>query len=361
MTLSPLVLHQPHIMPKRAASISPPPSKRPRSTLDDPSRSTPASRLRVFSWNINGIGPFLQKSIASFVTSSNQQTSAPAPSASLRHFLKRHGRPQILGLQEVKINPADLDTQARFRAAVNPTKRDAGDGDVGPEYLVHFCLPRDRYNATGFARKVYGVAVVIRRDFYDQHVDRVREVDWDLEGRVIIVETHSKLSIWTIYAVNGTFNHYRNPDTGKVVGTRHDRKLAFHKLMLDECLLLQERGYRLVLAGDFNVARSPMDGHPNLRIKPEQHVKNRADFEVKFLVRAHTSLQAIDSFRFLNPGTEKYTYHPRNRAWKSSCDRVDLILVSRTLGPFLLRADILESPAERGPSDHVPHFIELQL
>lgn len=355
------MLHQPHIMPKRAASISPPPSKRPRPALADPPSFPPASLLRLFSWNVNGIAPFLQKSIASFVTGSDQHTSAPAPSASLRHFLKRHGWPQILGLQEVKINPADLDTQARFRAAVNPTKRDADGGDVGPEYVVRFSLPRDKYNATGFARKVYGVAVVIRKDFYDEHVDRVREVDWDLEGRVVIVETHSKLSIWTIYAVNGTSNHYRDPDTGRVIGTRHDRKLAFHKLMLDECLLLQRRGYRLVLAGDFNVARSSMDGHPNLRAKPEQHVKNRADFEAKFLTQAHTSLQAIDSFRHLNPDTKKYTYHPRNREWRSSCDRVDLILVSRTLGPSLLRADILESPAERGPSDHVPHFVELQL
>jgi len=161
--------------------------------------------------------------------------------------------------------------------------------------------------------------------------------------------------------VNGTTNPYRNPQNGAIVGTRHDRKLAFHENLLRDCKKLESEGYKLVLAGDFNIARAAMDGHPNLRTRPEQHARNRADFNAKFCSGHTQSLQAVDTFRHVHPDGKKYTYHPRHRAWKTSCDRVDLILISSALTPSLVWADILESPAERGPSDHVPHLIELDM
>lgn len=353
----------------RETSISPPPPRKrarlgPRALSErdaiQPTTRPSASRLRIFSWNVNGIAPFLQKPISAFFASSpTKLASVVAPTASLRAFLQRHHWPQILGLQEVKISPDDFATQAAVRAAVNPTKTD--NGDDGPAYVVHFSLPRDKFNATGFGRKVYGVAVIIRKDFYDAEVKVVKDVDWDLEGRVLVVETHCKLSIWTLYCVNGTTNPYRDPQNGTIVGTRHDRKLAFHENLLKECKKLESMGYRLVLAGDFNIARAAVDGHLSLRTRPQQHVKNRADFNAKFCSAHDQSLKAVDTFRHLHPNERKYTYHPRHRAWKTSCDRVDLILISSTLTSSLCCSDILETPADRGPSDHVPHMIELDM
>jgi len=217
--------------------------------------------------------------------------------------------PEILNLQEVKINLTDEATKRAVEKAVNQS---AAHPDDGPEYTVRFCLPRDKFNARGFGRKVYGVATIIRRDFMVRDVDTVREVDWDLEGRVLVVETRSKLSIWNIYAVNGTENPYKDPNTGAIAGTRHNRKLAFHDLLLRDSLRLEKDGWRVILTGDMNISCATIDGFPALRVKPEQHVRNRADYNKKFLaIDNPDGLRAIDTFRYLHPTTRKYTgYRP---------------------------------------------------
>jgi exonuclease III len=311
-------------------------------------------------------------------------------SPSLRAFLKRNHWPQILNLQEVKINPSDEVTKSAVQNAVN--RRASDIEDEGPEYTVRFCLPRDKYNAKGFGRKVYGVATVMRKDYFEQDVTICREVDWDLEGRVLVVETKSKLAVLNLYCVNGTDNDYKDSATGQVVGTRHDRKLAFHKLLLKECKDLETQGFRVVVTGDLNISPRPIDGFPKLRTVPEQHVQNRADYNHKFLDEKNMDgLRAIDSFRHLHPTTRKYSWLSTTRPWLSSCDRVDHILLSRSMVDdhdmishadgshatsgegiqsssddtepkvILLEADILMTEADRSPSDHCPIFVTLDV
>ena len=217
-------------------------------------------------------------------------------------------------------------------------------------------------------------------------VDTVREVDWDLEGRVLVVETRSKLSIWNIYAVNGTENPYKDPNTGAIAGTRHNRKLAFHDLLLRDSLRLEKDGWRVILTGDMNISCATIDGFPALRVKPEQHVRNRADYNKKFLaIDNPDGLRAIDTFRYLHPTTRKYTWISTSRPWLSSCDRVDHILVSRsltdtdggddqdtasqarppglTIAPRarLVEADILMTEVDRVSSDHVPIYVTIRI
>lgn len=379
-------------------AISPPPTRKRRrsspeenenalhNSIADNTRNfvtpLPANAIRVFSWNINGISPFVQPSISSFL---NPTANAARSSPSLRGFLRRNHWPHIVNLQEVKINPSDDATKRAVEKAVNHR----GDG---PVYAVHFCLPRDKYNARGFGRKVYGVATIIRKDFLEDEVVAVREVQWDVEGRILVVETKSKLSIWNIYAVNGTDNPYKDPSTGQVVGTRHDRKLAFHKLLLQECRQLESQGWRVVLSGDLNISPRPIDGFPKIRTNPEQHVRNRADYNSKFLdANNMDGLRAADSFRYLHPESRKYTWISTTRPWLSSCDRVDHILVSRSITEgtreafshpchstddqlpqhddlnsdkpevSLLEADILMTEADRATSDHVPIYVTLAM
>jgi exonuclease III len=200
-----------------------------------------------------------------------------------------------------------------------------------PEYDVFFTLPTDKYNSRGWGGKVYGVATIIRTDVLEERVSTVKEVPWDSEGRVSVVEMSSdKLIVFNIYAVNGTENPYKDSETGAVVGTRHDRKLQFHKLLLDECRSKEASGWNVVIIGDLNVAPARIDGHPNLRTFPEQHVRNRADFNRKFLDAKNSGgLKALDVWRHLRGAEKRYTYHPRGMPWGSSCDRVDLVLASR--------------------------------
>ncbi|RYP29323.1 hypothetical protein DL767_006784 [Monosporascus sp. MG133] len=464
--------------------ISPPPLKRRKHspsvtpTQDTqrsagPFASTPGT-LSIFSWNVNGIAPFvqdyLQKPISAFfkpssaagerrrrgatnddVTTDSEddgvkeaaETGDPMKEgkASLRAALLRYRWPHILFLQEVKIKPGDAKTMAAVRVAVNdaggPTRSDRMrnarghvDGtdirkkgpyaawleDGGPEYDVQFNLPADPRNAKGFGGKVYGVAAIIRKDFMHRYVQSVTEVAWDREGRVQIIKTGEvtfppepdpeaiptlagekelknetsqkdgaefavKFAIINIYAVNGTSNPYYNTQTGVEVGTRHDRKLAVHTELLREAHALQRKGFQVIIAGDLNVARNELDGYPNLRTWPHQHVLNRLDFNTKFFTKQpikHVSsrasysedaaasmeesiqgFDAIDTFRHVHGTERRYSYYPRGRPWGSSCDRVDLIIASRYLSDHIVAAGICDNPRDRGPSDHCPIWVEI--
>lgn len=474
--------------------VSPPPLKRRQtSALASTHRGQPAEplnhistpgTLRIFSWNINGIVPFLedyqQKSIRGFLRPSpvsgekrprgndgvddvttdseddepdtrSTRTEDPATQgkASLRLALRRYRWPHILFLQEVKIKAGDTKTLAAVRAAINyvsgsarvdrgrrdihsrgdesrPENEKKGGGarleDGGPEYDVRFNLPADPRNAKGFGGKLYGVAAIIRKDFMDQYVQSIRGVAWDREGRVQVIETRevsfplilttdpimsaplashkefhvanpssnaepvtTKLAIINLYAVNGTSNAYYNTYTGAGAGTRHDRKLAVHTELLREAHALQRRGFRVIIAGDLNVARDERDGYPNLRTYPHQHVFNRTDFNTKFFTKApiknaHSvaeyphphhddvttqeedtiqGFDGIDTFRHRHDSERRYSYYPRNRPWGTSCDRVDLIITSRALSDSIVAAGICDNPRDRGPSDHCPVWAEI--
>lgn len=385
--------------------------------------TAPTRCIRLFSWNINGVQPFLPASNASitsyfkpvspkerregaslFQESTEFQTSLQG--IPLRAFLQRHRWPEVVLLQELKISPIDKKTPLTLLSAVNTSlgKQDAPTPEN--RYTLDVNLPRDKYNARGFGGRLYGVGTLLREDFASQHVANIRHAGWDLEGRVTIVElrpgqtdivrtdpqvvgdaTHVQrgadkpLALVNIYAVNGTTAPYRSPETGKVVGTRHDHKLAVHTRLCDECLSLESRGFSVVVAGDLNIARGTMDGHPSLRTYPRQHCVNRADFNAKFFgdediarAEAYTGngsrkeseakFDGVDVFRALRGKERRYTYHPTDGDnWGSSCDRVDLIIVSKALldAGRVVDTDILDSPQERGTSDHVPLWVKIRL
>lgn len=410
--------------------ISPPPPKRQklaRDTTVDMALNTNKRHLAVFSWNVNGIQSFLPPTTAPITTffkplaHQSLQTAGRTEHVPftnpLRAFLKRHGWPEVLFLQEVKISPSDQKTPAALRSTVNTSLGGQDTPNSQTKYRIDLNLPRDKFNARGFGGKVYGVGTLVREDFASRHVSCIRHADWDLEGRVTIVELclglsdptsafvtqvpppgPSPLALINVYAVNGTTNPYRSLDTGKISGTRHDHKLAFHRRLRDECLALERCGFQVVIAGDLNIARGTLDGWPKLRTYPAQHCLNRADFNALFFgagdnARAEAYLEhhpkdqprgqqptdgdalhdsstapspsffdGVDVFRALHGKKRKYSYHPRSgEAWGSSCDRVDLIITSKSLHETerVMATDILDSPQERGTSDHVPLWVKI--
>ncbi|KAF8855678.1 DNase I-like protein [Acephala macrosclerotiorum] len=314
--------------------ISPPPLRRKRDVdasetsteFEEHKASTntiPAEdSFQIYSWNVNSIThllPKTQKSIKSFFVppspqgedESEEENSKLVP---LREFLRRHKWPQFLGLQEVKISPKDESTKRAVEKAAN------GDGD--PTYKAYFSLPRDKYNATGWGERGRSIGI---------------------EGRVLVTEipAFQNLVIINSYWVNGTMNSYRSPETGVVISTRHDRKRQFHSLML-EVKSYQAKGWEVIFVGDMNVARTPLDGYPGIRLGSEHD---------------EDGMHAIDTWRWIHGNKRGYSYHGENAEdWRSSCDRVDLGIVTRGLvdKKALVGAEIYESVAERGGSDHVP-------
>ncbi|KAK0621640.1 hypothetical protein B0T17DRAFT_508973 [Bombardia bombarda] len=267
--------------------------------------TNPLNTIRTFSWKINGIEPFLPEPSAKITTffkpaNSGQNNSSPPQlktHTSLRAFLLRHGWPEVLLLQELKIRQGDSKTLASLLSSLNTPLNPSDITTDNRTYTLHTQIPRDRHNARGNNGKLYGVGTILRTDFAQNHVSRIRDAGWDLEGRVSIVELKppspsssiqipttpcKPLALLNIYAVNGTSGPYRSPQSGLAAGTRHDHKIAFHSRLRDECFALQSRGFDAVVAGDLNVARELLDGHPNLRTFPRQHCINRADFNRKF-------------------------------------------------------------------------------
>ncbi|KAI5367614.1 putative AP endonuclease 1, endonuclease/exonuclease/phosphatase [Septoria linicola] len=352
--------------------ISPPPSKRRKlqsatsraSTEEHQQHATSQlgpGRVRIFSWNVNGIAPFLQSTITSFF-GRKQASSTGSEPCLLRDVLRRYDFPTMLLLQEIKLSPGDTASRRAIERAINPRSDESA---LAPSYSAYFCFPKDKYNATGFGRKIYGVCSIIREDFIAYYDAKVHEVEWDSEGRFLVCETEGRgstpaLAVINCYMVNGTEAPYKS-DTGQIQGTRHDRKIQVHSLLHDECRKLEANDTAVILAGDMNVARARLDGHPNLRTNPIKHCINRADFETKFFSASDEGLNMVDSFRELHPQTAGYTYYPRLTSFGASCDRIDLIMLSRSLGPHLIRAGIMETSTDRGPSDHVPLYTELHF
>ncbi|KEY72802.1 hypothetical protein S7711_10830 [Stachybotrys chartarum IBT 7711] len=356
-------------------NISPPPLKRRRKQHSQDIAPTLTSRpitplqdnqIRIFTWNINGIQPFLQRSIRSYFKSSKDSTSSATAirtkAANLRQCLQRWGWPQVVCLQEIKIAPGDTKTQESVRAAVK-----ALPDSLEPTYNAYFSLPRDKFNARGFGGQIYGVCMLVRSDqsLQRQQPSNAVAADWDLEGRVLVLRLNRpKLLIINIYAVNGTENPYKSPITGDVVGTRHTHKPAFHTRMRDMVATHEREGWKVVIAGDLNIARSPLDGFPGIRHGPA-HLENRRDFEAKFMEpRSEGGLEMVDSFRHLHGEERKYTYRSPAVPWGASCDRVDLILLSSYViqeSGMLLEADILDEERERASSDHAPSYVTLDL
>ena len=108
-----------------------------------------------------------------------------------------------------------------------------------------------------------------------------------------------------------------------------------------------------------NVARTENDSYPALRMG-EEHVVNRADFEEKIISGA--GMTDVWRMRWGEEG-RKFTYRPRRkgRGWGSGGDRVDMVLVGRGLEGTVRGCDILDCEEERGGSDHVPLWVEVEV
>ena len=113
--------------------ISPPPVKRQRMQENDV-LPTDSTDLSLYSWNINGISPFIQRKITSFFKSEDCHADINGETGpSLRTFLSSCKWPTLLFLQEVKISPED---NISIRAVEKAVNLQAGQHDGGPVYIV---------------------------------------------------------------------------------------------------------------------------------------------------------------------------------------------------------------------------------
>jgi len=251
------------------------------------------------------------------------------------------GAPDVVCLQETRVREADHALVAAMERAL-------------PGYVCHFNLANDPKNVTFRGGRMYGVTTYVRQSLGSSL--EARTLPWDREGRVVITElAEPKIAIVNVYAVNGTDKAYWDHDLGQIQGDRHLWKRRFIERLAEECASIRSRGLELLMVGDWNTSRTKLDTHPRLRTE-EPHATARAAFNDVFM----PSLDVVDAFRELHPDAKKYTWFRRG-ARRLDAARVDFALVSRTLLPRVLEADIDERPEARLKSDHAPLWVTLAL
>lgn len=260
---------------------------------------TSKRRLRIASYNINGVNPRLPV---------------------LLRWLDE-SRPDIVGLQELKC------TDEAFPAAAI-------------EALGYACVWHGQ-------RSWNGVALLSR---VGRPVETGRGLPGDPEdsqSRYIEAAVHGLL-IGNLYLPNG------NPWPGP----KFDYKLAWMDRLHAHARHLLDSGLPAMLIGDFNVIPTERDVY-----KPERWARDalfspqaRARF-AELVAEGWT-----DSIRHLHPDERIYTFwhYWRNSFQRDAGIRIDHLLISPALAPRLEAAGVERAP--RGwekTSDHAPAWVEI--
>lgn len=168
---------------------------------------------------------------------------------------------------------------------------------------------------------------------------------YDSEGRIVWTQ-HEHFDLYNIYFPNG--------------GSGDERHHFKQRFLSDLNVHLQKElalGKKIVVVGDYNVARQEMDVYDPVRLSKESGFLP----EERQWFQAFLDLGFVDTFRHFHPDKkDRYSWwsyrelaRVGNRGW-----RIDYICVSSNLVPFLKSAEILDQVEG---SDHCPVKVELEL
>jgi len=255
--------------------------------------------LKICSWNINGIRATLK-------------------TGEFQAWLSDRA-PDIVGIQEVKATPAQVD----------PTAWESR----GYQAWWH-TAERAGYSGTLLLAKRPPLSVKTG----------IGVEAFDLEGRLIEAE-FPEFTLLVVYFPNG----------GK--GDRLAFKLEFFERFLEKVSALRAVGKHVVFMGDVNIAHREIDV-----ARPAEAVKGTGFLPVeREWIGRFVAAGFVDTFRAFYPDTEDaFTYwdswrerRARNVGW-----RIDYVFVDRDLMPGV-KAAFIESSVMG--SDHCPIGIELEV
>lgn len=176
-----------------------------------------------------------------------------------------------------------------------------------------------------------GVAVLFRDGLALQDVTRAGE---DAEGRLLRVDFTFAGAAFSIVAVYAP-----------VQGSSQPTQSSFFR---DQLLPLLPSGRHLLVGGDFNCVAGPEDvvGPPGGFARFQGYLDGLADVEA--------ASELFDAWRLLHPDTVAFTHTATAR---TSSARLDRWLISETLRPGMLRAEV-----EYGfPGDHLGVSVQVTL
>ena len=242
--------------------------------------------MKIATWNVNGIRA-RHEQFLSWVT---------------------EAQPDVVCLQELKATPAQVPASIC-------------------ELNGYWCY---WHGAAAYS----GVGLHLRRDAFPEE-PRFSHPSFDHETRVVQAEV-GDTTYASVYVPNG--------------GKDYAAKIAFVNSLIDYAATIRADGRKLVICGDFNIARTEMDVHPKER-KPNI-IGQRG--EERDLLERFIGEGLVDVGRTLNPEDENYftwwapwrNMRQRNIGW-----RLDYVFASEAIAK---RATSCPSFREIGTSDHAP-------
>ena len=251
--------------------------------------------VKIITYNINGIRAALKKGFDDWLTSFN---------------------PDIVCLQEIKAKPDQFD-QSLFRS------------------LGYYCFINSA-EKPGYS----GVAILSKKK--PNHIELGCGVEKiDLEGRFLRAD-FDDFSIISVYFPSGS-----NP-------LRQSFKIDFLDIFFEYINDLKKEFKNLIISGDYNICHKAIDIHNPVRNKNTSgFLPEEREWMSKFLSNGF-----IDSFRYLNPNPNHYSWwsYRANARAKNLGWRIDYNMISKNLLPKLKRSAILSKAKH---SDHCPVFIEI--
>jgi exodeoxyribonuclease-3 len=251
--------------------------------------------MKIISYNVNGIRAALNKGFIDWLSAAN---------------------PDVICLQEIKALKEQLDLSIFEEAG----------------YPFHYWFSAQK---KGYS----GVAVLCRIE--PDHIEYGTGIEaMDFEGRNLRVD-YGDTSLMSMYLPSGT----------------NDARLEFKFNYMDEILeyLKDLRNSRpnLVVCGDYNICHEEIDIH-------NPKMKGVSGFlpEERAWLSDFINSGFIDSFRYLNPEVQKYSWwsyranaRANNKGW-----RLDYAMVTESMKERIKRAQILNEAVH---SDHCPILLEI--
>ncbi|ESR27243.1 exodeoxyribonuclease III [Lutibaculum baratangense] len=240
--------------------------------------------------------------------------------ANLLHWLEE-SEPDVVCLQELKCTDAAFPAEAI---------REAG------------------YGAVWRGQKTWNGVAILARGAEPVPTRRALPGDpSDRQSRYIEAAVNGVL-IASIYLPNG------NPQPGP----KFDYKLAWFERLIAHAAELEATGVPVVLAGDYNVAPTPLDIYETPSWDNDALVQPAPREAYRRLLEQGWT----DALRTLQPETRVYTFwHYMRQRWQRNAGlRLDHLLVSRSIAPRLRAAGVdREVRGREDASDHAPVWIEL--
>lgn len=257
-------------------------------------------KMRIFSWNLNGIRAAVKNGFMDWL---GQE------------------QPDVVLLQEVRCSNDDL--QADWLAP------------FGYHSFWHPAVKKG-YSGVG----IYSRVPVRESDV----VYGIGANEFDSEGRFLGI-TLDSVFIASAYFPNSQRDTLRLPF-----------KLEFCRILFDFLENKRKQGFEIILGGDFNIAHTPLD-----LANPKQNEKNAGYLpEERAWMSEFISAGFVDTFRMFETGGGHYTWwsqrpgiRERNIGW-----RLDYHFITPGLVKSVVSAAI--HPSVRG-SDHCPVSLELNI